>query len=34
MPTERFGSPRRFLKPLGRAAEAISAELGESGDLS
>jgi len=31
MPTERFGSPRRFLKPLERAAAAISAELGESG---
>jgi IclR family KDG regulon transcriptional repressor len=32
MPTERFlrnGSPRRFLRPLGRAAAAISAELGE-----
>jgi IclR family transcriptional regulator, KDG regulon repressor len=32
MPTERFlrnGTPRRFLKPLGRAAGAISAQLGE-----
>ncbi len=31
MPTERFlraGAPRRFLKPLKRAAEAISAQLG------
>jgi DNA-binding IclR family transcriptional regulator len=33
MPTERFGSPRRFLKPLARAAEAVSLELGESGHL-
>jgi len=34
MPTERFlrnGSPRRLLKPLGRAAAAISARLGEAG---
>jgi DNA-binding IclR family transcriptional regulator len=32
MPTERFqrnGAPRRFLKPLERAARAISARLGE-----
>lgn len=31
MPTERFGSSRRFLKPLERAARAISAQLGETG---
>jgi IclR family transcriptional regulator, KDG regulon repressor len=34
MPTERFlrkGSPRRLLKPLGRAAAAISARLGGTG---
>jgi DNA-binding IclR family transcriptional regulator len=34
MPTDRFarnGSPRRLLKPLGRAAAAISARLGDAG---
>jgi DNA-binding IclR family transcriptional regulator len=37
MPTERFlrnGSPRRFLKHLGRAAAAISARLGEAAPIS